>query len=174
MEDRAPARLTPSIKAYLERQEMVLIATSDRAGACHASFQTGPPGFVRILDDAALMFPRYDSAGGLPGLDEAAERPRIGLRFVDSFRSDLSAHIGGRARLIEHAAVEAFAALLRRTAGIETIEDRVAGRPMRPVRWVLVDVSEARLERVAPDVVDDDDELSYLLPPAWPDVSPAA
>ncbi len=181
MGERAAVLLDAVVREYLERQELVLIATVDRAGACHASVQSGPPGFVRILDDTTLMIPRFEPGVELPGLDDAVEAAPIALRFVDSFRSDLTVHISGRARLIDHAAVEAFAALLRRTAGIEQIVDIVDGRPLTPARWVLVDVVEARVEGTGPAPVNasppevvDDDELTYLLPPAWVEASPAA
>jgi uncharacterized protein len=158
----------------------VFVASCDRDGACHASFQSGPPGFVRILDETTLMYPVYEAGG-----DDVGDSRRVGLLF---FQSGLTLHVDGRTRIIEHGAVEAFAPLLRRVAGMERFDDVVDGRRRTPPRWVLVDVIAARISPIAgvhgfPGPAEnaprpaqvaaatapagDDDELSYLLPPAW-------
>ncbi len=187
MEPRALDHLSPPMKDYLARQEIAFVSTSDRGGVCHASYQAGPPGFVRVLDDRTLMYPQY---GGGPAVwvEDVAENPHVGLLFADSPRGEFSLHIAGRVRLIEHAAVQAFAPLLRRMSGIEQIDDVIDGQRRTPERWVLVDIAEVRVgslpneteprpRQVAPPVAVarppaaahpvDDDELSYLLPPAW-------
>lgn len=189
MECAATGHLTPPLREYLARQEILFISSADGEGACHASVRSGPPGFVRVLDDRTLMFPRYARDGGLPGVEDVPERP-VGLLFTDAFRTEgQHLHLGGRARLIAHAAVEAFAPMLRRMAGIEDIEDVVGGQRLTPAEWVLVSVADARLARAMPVPAgggadegsmrwaeslpapepDDGDELSYLLPPAWAD-----
>ncbi len=186
MEHRALDHLSPPMKDYLARQEIAFVATSDRSGACHASYQAGPPGFVRVLDDRTLMYPHYGE-GSAPWVEDVAENPHVGLLFADSPRGEFSLQVAGRARLIDHAAVQAFAPLLRRMSGIEQIEDVVDGQRRMPERWVLVDIAEVRVgsapsetsprprqvtpplaaprPRVAPQPADD--ERSYLLPPAW-------
>ena len=207
-------RLNPLIKEYLARQEMVFISTSDAGGECDASFRAGPPGFVRVLDERTVMYPEYRGNGVMASVGNMSENPHIGLLFVDFLHSGVGLHINGRARIIEHAAVEAFAPLLRRVAGIETLTDVLGDRCRTPERWVLVDIVEAYIHcsrhvpilahvpgddgrapargdhfkakdeprpwtepapaRVAaPEPVlavtalTDDDELGYLLPPAW-------
>ena len=135
--------LNPLMKEYLARQEMAFISTSDGNGECDASFRAGPPGFVRVLDDRTLMYPEYRGNGVMASLGNLAENPHIGLLFVDFFHSGVGLHINGRARIIDHAAVEAFAPVLRRMAGIGELSDVVSGKRKTPERWVLVDIVEA-------------------------------
>jgi uncharacterized protein len=185
MEHRPSAHLTPQMKELLASQELVFISTADRDGACHASFQQGAPGFVRVLDDSTLIYPVREPDAVLAGGEDRCESRRVVLLCADLFESGLALHVDGRMRMIEHAAVEAFAPLLRRVAGMERFADVVDDRVPAPARWALVDVVTARIERHArvprpaaatpapgprppattPAV--DDDELSYLLPPAW-------
>src|ERR1700761_4939084 len=108
MQHGSPGHLTPQMTKLLADQETVFISCSGRDGACDASFQAGPPGFVRVLDDATLMYPVYDSEGLFPGGEGLGESRRVALLFVD-FPSGLALRVDGRTRIIEHAAVEAFA-----------------------------------------------------------------
>jgi uncharacterized protein len=167
--------LTPHMKEHLAGREIAFIASVDSDGACHTSLQTGPPGFVRVLDDTTLMYPVYET-------DALPAGGRVGLLLADRVETGPILHVDGRVRIIEHAAVEAFAPLLRRVAGLERFDDVVDGRRRIPARWVLVDIVTARIDGSAPVVAPapppaepppvaaepvDDDELSYLLPPAW-------
>ncbi len=135
--------LNPLMREYLARQEMVFIATADARGECDASFRAGPPGFVRILDDRTVIYPEYRGNGVMASLGNIAENGHVGMVFVDFFHSGVGLHINGRARIIEREAVEAFAPLLERMAGVEQLHDRVADRKKTPERWVLVDIVEA-------------------------------
>jgi uncharacterized protein len=169
-------RLTPQMKEHLAGRDIVFVSSSDPDGACHTSLQAGSPGFVRVLDDTTLMYPAYET-------DALPAGRRVGLLFADRVQTGLTLHIDGRVRVIEHAAVEAFAPLLRRVAGLERFDDVVHGRRRTPAQWVLVDIVTARIDGGAPvvapapppaepspvatEAVDDDDELSFLLPPAW-------
>lgn len=135
--------LNPLMKEYLARQEMAFISTSDSSGECDASFRGGPPGFVRVLDDRTVMYPEYRGNGVMASLGNISENAHVGLLFVDFFHSGVGLHINGRARIIEHAAVEAFAPLLRRMGGFDQLQDIVSGKPKTPERWVLVDIVEA-------------------------------
>ena len=200
VEHRALGHLTPEMKDVLAGQEIVFVASGDRDGACQASLRLGPPGFVRILDDTTLMYPVYEADGRPAGGENLGESRRVGLLFV---ADGLTLQVDGRTRIIDHAAVEAFAPLLRRVAGMERFDDVVDGRGRTPARWVLIDILTARTEHLAgvyafpggpeaaPDAPPDDsppddarwpaelpattthavddDELSYLLPPAWQD-----
>jgi uncharacterized protein len=167
------------MKEHLAGPGIVFISCVDGDGACHTSLQAGPPGFVRVLDDTTLMYPVYET-DELPAGGDGSRR--VGLLFADVSQTGLALHIDGHMRLIEHAAVEAFAPLLRRVAGMEQLDDVVDGRRKTPARWVLVDILTARSDRRAPAAAPapppaerppamapavDDDELSYLLPPAW-------
>lgn len=181
MSDRAD-HLTAPMQAHLARQSTAFISTADAAGRCRASLCCGPTGFVGVPDERILMFPAY----GDVGLDHLAENPHIALLFADLAAGGLALHVAGRARIIDHAAVEGLAPLLRRLPGFDGLEDVIAG-PSIPERWVLVDVTEAHLDGAAPATAPHldgpapatapppgavgDDELSYLLPPAWQTVA---
>jgi hypothetical protein len=235
MEHRAPDHLNPRMREFLAGREMVFISTADGAGVCHASFQAGPPGFVRILDDRTVLCPAYSGAGVAASLGDIAQNAHVCLLFVDPADCGASLRLSGRARLIEHTAVEAFAPLLRRMSGIEHLDDVVGGRRRTPEQWVLVNIVEAHFDvseltiaqaaaavparagapvpapaaarapapvgapvpapaaarapapvgapvpapaavpalagRPQTGVAVDDDELSYLLPPAWAEVA---
>lgn len=166
------------MKDHLAGLEIVFVASADCDGACLTWLHAGPPGFVRVLDDTTLLCPVYET----DELPAGAGSRRVGLLFADVVRTGLTLHIDGRLRIIEHAAVQAFAPLLRRVAGIERLDDVIDGRRRTPAGWMLVDIVTARIDRRAPAVAAapppaelspvttpavDDDELSYLLPSAW-------
>lgn len=136
-------RLNPLMREYLARQEMVFVSTADAHGECDASFRAGPPGFVRVLDDRTVMYPEYRGNGVLASLGNIAENGHVGLLFVDFFHSGVGLHINGRARIVEHEAVAAFAPVLARLAGIKRFDDVLGDRRKTPERWVMVDIVEA-------------------------------
>lgn len=135
--------LNPLMREYLARQEMVFISTADANGECDASFRAGPPGFVRVLDDRTVMYPEYRGNGVMASMGNIHENGYIGLLFVDFFHSAVGLHINGRARVVEHEAVLAFASVLRRISGIQQFEDVLGDKRKTPERWVMVDVVEA-------------------------------
>jgi predicted pyridoxine 5'-phosphate oxidase superfamily flavin-nucleotide-binding protein len=135
--------ISPLMREYLARQEMVFIATADANGECDASFRAGPPGFVRVLDDRTLMYPEYKGNGVMASLGNISENGHVGLVFVDFFQTGVGLHVNGRATIVENEAVEAFAPTLARMAGIEQMHPEVADTKKTPARWVVVDVVEA-------------------------------
>jgi predicted pyridoxine 5'-phosphate oxidase superfamily flavin-nucleotide-binding protein len=136
--------LNPLMREYLARQEMMFVSTADAHGECDSSFRAGPPGFVRILDDRTVMYPEYRGNGVMASMGNISENPHVGLLFVDFFHSGVGMHINGRARVIEHAAVEAFAPIVERLGGsIGELHDTLAEKTKVPERWVMVDIVEA-------------------------------
>jgi predicted pyridoxine 5'-phosphate oxidase superfamily flavin-nucleotide-binding protein len=135
--------ISPLMREYLARQEMVFVATADAHGEADASFRAGPPGFVRVLDDRTLMYPEYKGNGVMASLGNISENGHVGLVFVDFFQTGVGLHVNGRATIVENQAVEAFGPMLARMAGVEYIWDEVADVKKRPERWVVVDVVEA-------------------------------
>src|ERR687889_2809154 len=113
--------LNPLMREYIAEQEMVFIATADANGESDASFRAGPPGFVRVLDDRTVMYPEYRGNGVMASLGNIAENGHVGMLFVDFFYAGVGLHVNGRARIVENAAVEAFAPLLTRMAGVESL-----------------------------------------------------
>jgi predicted pyridoxine 5'-phosphate oxidase superfamily flavin-nucleotide-binding protein len=135
--------LNPLMKEYIARQEMAFIATADSEGECDASFRAGPAGFVRVLDDRTVMYPEYRGNGVMASLGNISENGHVGILFVDFFFSGVGLHINGRARIVEASAVDAFAPLLERMAGVDQLHEQVADKKKTPERWVVVEIVEA-------------------------------
>ncbi len=132
------AYVNPSMRQFIERQEMVFIATADANGEADCSFRAGLPGFVHVLGDKELMYPEYRGNGVLASLGNLSENPHIGMMFVDFFQDSIGLHVNGTARIIENSE------LLRRADVPDAVRNELAVRGGRkPERWVLVHVEEA-------------------------------
>ncbi len=126
--------LTPHMREFVARQEMVFVGTSDASGNCDTTFRAGPPGFVRVLNGTTLMYPEFRGNGVLASLGNILENPHLSLLFVDFFEDLVGLHINGAATI-----TTAYDAA-RRHGLVD--EDRTApGR--RAERWVMVEVEEA-------------------------------
>ncbi|WP_433253046.1 pyridoxamine 5'-phosphate oxidase family protein [Streptosporangium sp. CA-135522] len=127
-------RLTPHMREFVARQEMVFVGTADAKGNCDTSFRAGPPGFVRVVDDTRLMYPEFRGNGVLASLGNILENAHLSLLFVDFFEDLVGLHVNGTATIMT-----AYDAARRH--GLAD-EDRTApGR--RAERWVMVEVEEA-------------------------------
>lgn len=127
-------RLTPQMREFVARQQMVFVGTADASGNCDTTFRAGPPGFVRVLDDATLAYPEFRGNGVLASLGNIMENPHLSLLFVDFFEDLVGLHVNGAATI-----VTAYDAA--RGHGL-TDEDMTApGR--RAERWVRIEVEEA-------------------------------
>ncbi|MFN2627540.1 MAG: pyridoxamine 5'-phosphate oxidase family protein [Gaiellaceae bacterium] len=60
----------------------VLLGQRQRAGP-QCSYKGGDPGFVRVLDDAAIAFPCYDGNGMYLSIGNVLVTAHVGLLFVD-------------------------------------------------------------------------------------------
>jgi predicted pyridoxine 5'-phosphate oxidase superfamily flavin-nucleotide-binding protein len=123
--------LSPRMREFVVRQEMLFVSTSDGRGECDCTFRAGPPGFVRVLDERRVAWPEYRGNGGPASLGNILENAHVGLLFVDFFRDVSGLHVNGRASIVEDAEMPAAVDLL-------------PGR--RPERWVLVNVREAYVD----------------------------
>jgi len=70
-------------RAFIERCDMVFVATADAEGRPQCSYKGGDPGFVRVLDERTVAFPNYDGNGMFLTAGNAAVNPHIGLLFID-------------------------------------------------------------------------------------------
>src|SRR5215208_2860967 len=50
-------------RAFIERADMLFLATADAEGRPQCSYKGGDPGFVRVVDDRTIAFPLYDGNG---------------------------------------------------------------------------------------------------------------
>jgi predicted pyridoxine 5'-phosphate oxidase superfamily flavin-nucleotide-binding protein len=70
-------------RAFIERADMVFLATADEHGRPNCSYKGGDPGFVRVLDERTVAFPNYDGNGMYLSMGNALVNPNVGLLFID-------------------------------------------------------------------------------------------
>jgi predicted pyridoxine 5'-phosphate oxidase superfamily flavin-nucleotide-binding protein len=71
------------IARWIGERDMFFIATTDTDGAPDCSYKGGDPGFVRVVDEHAVVFPVYDGNGMFRTLGNLAVNPQVGLLFVE-------------------------------------------------------------------------------------------
>lgn len=132
--DQVADRLNENMREFVARMEMAFIATSDAKGNCDSTFRAGPPGFVRVLDDATIAWPEYRGNGVMASAGNISENGHVGVLFVDFVRDLIGLHINGAARLVD---ADEFGLMHAN----HVTPDEIPGR--RPERWVVVDIHEA-------------------------------
>jgi uncharacterized protein len=70
-------------RAFIERCDMVFVATADADGRPNCSYKGGDPGFVRVLDERTIAFPSYDGNGMYLTMGNALVNPHVGLLFIN-------------------------------------------------------------------------------------------
>ncbi|MGK5530703.1 pyridoxamine 5'-phosphate oxidase family protein [Streptomyces sp. URMC 129] len=125
--------LNERMREFVARQEMFFLATADRHGECDNSFRAGPPGFLRVLDPRAVVYPEYRGNGVHASLGNITENPHAGLLLVEFDRARIGLHINGRASIVPDAELRARHPDLP----VETVPGRAAEL------WVRIDVEEA-------------------------------
>lgn len=131
-------QLTPTMKEFLAKQEMMFLATADRRGNCDMSFRAGLPGFVRVIDEKTLIYPEYRGNGVYASLGNMIENPHIGMLFIDFFEHKIGLHINGTVNIVQNESLHKHPDIPAHIATnlLET-EDKLAER------WVLVKIDEA-------------------------------
>ena len=69
-------------RAFVERCDMLFLATADAAGRPQCSYKGGEPGFVRVVDKHTIAFPNYDGNGMFLSAGNALVNPNVGLLFI--------------------------------------------------------------------------------------------
>src|SRR5690606_32986743 len=77
------AQFTESDRAFIHAQEMFFFATVSPDGQPSCSYKGGAPGFVRVVDDATLVFPWYDGNGMFVPAGSISATHKVGLLFSD-------------------------------------------------------------------------------------------
>jgi predicted pyridoxine 5'-phosphate oxidase superfamily flavin-nucleotide-binding protein len=93
--------LNEPMRRFVDRQEMMFLATSDAHGACDNTLRAGPPGFIRILDEHRLTWPEYRGNGVMASLGNITENPHVGLLFVDFVEDVIGLHVNATAEIME-------------------------------------------------------------------------
>ncbi|MGY2067029.1 pyridoxamine 5'-phosphate oxidase family protein [Blastococcus sp. SYSU DS0619] len=131
-------RLSERMQRFVERMDMVFIATADGSGQADCSFRAGPPGFVGVLDERTLAYPEYRGNGVMGSLGNIAETGGIGMLFIDFCGDAIGLHVNGRATILENEQVLSAGPLPE-----HVVDGLLQQGGRRPDRWVRVDVVEA-------------------------------
>lgn len=91
-------RFTPEDRAFIERLDMLFLATVDAAGQPTCSYKGGDPGFVTVVDDRTIAFPCYDGNGMFLSAGNVLETRSVGLLFID-FERQRRIRVDGTASL---------------------------------------------------------------------------
>jgi uncharacterized protein len=67
-----------SDREFIQRADMLFLATADADGRPNCSYKGGDPGFVRVLDERTIAFPSYDGNGMFLSLGNALVNPEVG------------------------------------------------------------------------------------------------
>jgi hypothetical protein len=140
--------LNPAMQAFLARQEMMFVATSDAKGAADSSFRAGHPGFVKVLDERTITYPEYRGNSVMASLGNISENPHVGLLFVD-FSDQIGLHINGGAQIVEN---DEFLKFLKdhpaeeAVLGDAVLKDIMESDGRHLERWVMVSVAEAYVQ----------------------------
>jgi predicted pyridoxine 5'-phosphate oxidase superfamily flavin-nucleotide-binding protein len=87
-------------RAFVERCDMLFLATSDAEGRPQCSYKGGEPGFVRVVDEHTVAFPNYDGNGMFLSAGNALVNPNVGLLFI-SFVERKRMRLNGMAEHID-------------------------------------------------------------------------
>jgi uncharacterized protein len=83
-------------RAFIERLDMLFLATADAEGRPQCSYKGGDPGFVRVLDPRTIAFPTYDGNGMFLSLGNVEQNAHVAILFVD-FERPSRLRLNGRA-----------------------------------------------------------------------------
>jgi predicted pyridoxine 5'-phosphate oxidase superfamily flavin-nucleotide-binding protein len=70
-------------RAFIERCDMVFVATADAEGRPNCSYKGGEPGFVHVLDERTIALSNYDGNGMYLTMGNTLVNPHVGLLFID-------------------------------------------------------------------------------------------
>jgi predicted pyridoxine 5'-phosphate oxidase superfamily flavin-nucleotide-binding protein len=70
-------------RAFIERCDMVFVATADAEGRPNCSYKGGEPGFVRVLDERTIALPSYDGNGMYLSMGNLLVNAQVGLLFIN-------------------------------------------------------------------------------------------
>lgn len=86
--------------AFLARQNMLFLATTDAYGQPSCSYKGGTRGFVSVLDERTIAFPDYNGNGMHLSIGNIEETRKVALLFVD-FERQARMRVLGRAQVAD-------------------------------------------------------------------------
>ncbi len=93
-------RITADLKAFIEAQSSVFLATANGEGQPYIQHRGGPPGFLKVLDDQTLGFVDFVGNRQYISLGNLQENPRAHLFLID-YAHRRRVKIWGDARVVE-------------------------------------------------------------------------
>jgi len=84
--------------AFIARQNMFFIATTDPYAQPNCSYKGGTRGFVTVIDEQTLAFPDYNGNGMHLSTGNISETSKVGMLFVD-FERQARLRVLGRAEV---------------------------------------------------------------------------
>jgi predicted pyridoxine 5'-phosphate oxidase superfamily flavin-nucleotide-binding protein len=93
-------QITPDLKIFIEAQTSVFLATANAQGQPYIQHRGGPPGFLRVLDEATLGFVDFVGNRQYITLGNLAENPKAHLFLID-YAHRKRVKVWGKARVIE-------------------------------------------------------------------------
>jgi predicted pyridoxine 5'-phosphate oxidase superfamily flavin-nucleotide-binding protein len=92
--------ITPELKAEIEAQTSVFLATANAQGQPYIQHRGGPPGFLKVLDDHTIGFADFVGNRQYITQGNLAENPKAHL-FVIDYARRRRIKIWGSARVVE-------------------------------------------------------------------------
>lgn len=93
-------RITPDLRAFIEAQTSVFLATANSEGQPYVQHRGGPPGFLKVLDEQTLGFVDFAGNRQYISLGNLQENPRAHLFLID-YAHRKRVKIWGEARVVE-------------------------------------------------------------------------
>jgi hypothetical protein len=92
--------VTQDLRAFIESQDSVFLATANRDGQPYIQHRGGPAGFLRVLDEQTIGFVDYVGNRQYITLGNLAENPKAHLFLID-YAHRRRVKLWGEARVIE-------------------------------------------------------------------------
>jgi uncharacterized protein len=93
-------KITPDLRVLIEAQTSVFLATANSQGQPYIQHRGGPPGFLRVLDEATLGFVDFVGNRQYITLGNLAENPKAHLFLID-YAHRRRAKVWGEAWVVE-------------------------------------------------------------------------
>jgi predicted pyridoxine 5'-phosphate oxidase superfamily flavin-nucleotide-binding protein len=93
-------RISPDLKAFVEDQTSVFLASANLEGQPYIQHRGGPPGFLKLLDEETIAFVDFVGNRQYITLGNLAENPKAHLFLID-YVNRRRVKLWGEARVVE-------------------------------------------------------------------------
>jgi predicted pyridoxine 5'-phosphate oxidase superfamily flavin-nucleotide-binding protein len=93
-------RISPDLKAFVEEQTSVFLASANLEGQPYIQHRGGPPGFLKVLDEETIAFVDFVGNRQYITLGNLAENPKAHLFLID-YVDRRRVKLWGEARVVE-------------------------------------------------------------------------